>query len=250
MREQKLWILVVVGALIWLGAIGLFIVEFSPETMPLQDTAMVWYSFVVMGCIGLGIALMTTGLAWIYFFASVQKKAVPFFQLVYQKTDLVSLIQQVISQLAQDRRFEPYQLLFYSQQPSYTCEVDRAWFGWALRNLLLYVMRHNPAETEIRVTMQTISNREVLIKIRNNGQSLSPSVFRQLFDSQPMFEQELGVEGSSWSMTVADQLIVAHGGELNMASGEGTGTQITIHLQKPIKEKSPDLSSRGPGIYY
>lgn len=250
MREQRLWILVVVGALIWIGAIGLFIAEFSPETMPLQDTAMVWYPFVVMGLIGLGIALMTTGLAWIYFVSSVQKKAVPFFHLVSQKTDLVPLIQKVISQLEEDQRFRSYQLLFHSQQPSFSCEVDRAWFGWALRNLLLYIMLHNPAKTEIRVTLQSVSNKEIVIKIRDNGQGISPSVFGRLFRSQPFVEHELGVEGSSWSMAVVDQLIIAHGGELDMASGEGTGTQITIHLQRPLDEKSPDLFSRDPGIYY
>lgn len=250
MREKRLWILVVVGALIWVGAIGLFIAEFSPETMPLQDKAMVWYPFVIMGLIGLGIALMTTGFAWIYFVTSVEKKAVPFFQLVRQKTNLVPLIQKVIHQLAQDQRFQAYQLHFHSQQPSFLSEVDRAWFVWALRNLLLYVMLHSPGETEIRVTLQSISEREIQIKIGDNGQGISPSIFSQLFASQLSTEDEWGVEGSSWSMTVADQLIVAHDGELNIASREGTGTQITIHLQKIIKQKSPDLFSRDPGIYY
>ena len=69
----------------------------------------------------------------------------------------------------------------------------------------------------------------VLISVKDNGNGISPKVLDKIF--QPFFTTKPTGEGTGLGLSLAYDIMKAHGGEIKVESTEGQGTEFFIHLK-------------------
>jgi two-component system NtrC family sensor kinase len=78
-----------------------------------------------------------------------------------------------------------------------------------------------------RITIRTARARErVEIAVADDGIGIAPQVVSRLFD--PFFSTKEG--GSGLGLTLTQQIVKDHGGELTVASTVGAGTTFTVRV--------------------
>jgi signal transduction histidine kinase len=69
---------------------------------------------------------------------------------------------------------------------------------------------------------------EITIQVSDNGRGIPPEIISTIFD--PFFTTHDVGGGTGLGLSVARDVIVAHGGTIDVASRVGEGTTFTIHL--------------------
>ena len=73
---------------------------------------------------------------------------------------------------------------------------------------------------------------EILITITDNGIGMSQETIDKVF--QPFFTTKPTGQGTGLGMSLAYDIIQAHGGELSVESEEGVGSEFVIVLPKKV----------------
>ena len=71
-------------------------------------------------------------------------------------------------------------------------------------------------------------NNKVEISVSDNGTGIPQNVVDQIF--QPFFTTKPTGEGTGLGLSLAYDIIKAHGGEIKLKTKEGEGTEFTIEL--------------------
>jgi signal transduction histidine kinase len=112
--------------------------------------------------------------------------------------------------------------------------------------------RHNPINTSspahpvstsptIWISTKLLEDNQAVIRIRDNGLGMPPSVVRRLFD--PFFTTKPVGKGTGLGLSISHQIIVEkHGGFLQCYSEPGQGAEFWIQI--PI---SPSVRALGSG---
>ncbi len=108
-------------------------------------------------------------------------------------------------------------------------EIDPVRIREVLINLLANAMRHTGHDGPggaITLTAES-RDRRVIVSVTDNGSGISPDDLPRIFDR---FYKGSTSHGSGLGLTIARNLIVAHGGEIHAVSEPGRGTTITFTL--------------------
>lgn len=107
--------------------------------------------------------------------------------------------------------------------------IDPKRFGRVLDNLIGNAITHNPVHTPIHISV-VLDDDLVLLKVRDEGVGMSPEIIENLFDRYYRGTNTTSEEtGTGLGLTIAKQLVEAHGGRINVHSNEH-GTTVTIRL--------------------
>jgi two-component system, NtrC family, sensor kinase len=71
-------------------------------------------------------------------------------------------------------------------------------------------------------------NDSVEIKVKDNGDGISPKILDKIF--QPFFTTKPTGQGTGLGLSLAYDIVKAHGGEIKVETAEGTGTEFVIQL--------------------
>jgi signal transduction histidine kinase len=111
-----------------------------------------------------------------------------------------------------------------------TREIDPDRMAQAIGNLLSNAIKYTPKEGEVRVTA-VAQHDAVVITIADTGPGIPPDEQTRVFEpfyrsrAQTRFPQGMGL-----GLTIARDLVEAHGGQLTLASEVGKGCQFTITI--------------------
>ncbi|AGN70620.1 sensor histidine kinase [Paenibacillus caseinilyticus] len=162
------------------------------------------------------------------FLAIIQQKAAHLQELVQDlnetvhgqiplRTEIIDLI-ELVRRTAADVGSAPwaggYLLRMDSESGPITAECDPKLITRAIRNLLVNAVIHNPEGTMITVRIAQHPDRAAEIRIEDNGIGFNETV-----------------ERSGLGLSIAKQLIEAHGGTMNVYSKPNEGTTLSIRLQ-------------------
>jgi signal transduction histidine kinase len=110
-------------------------------------------------------------------------------------------------------------------------DVDPERIGQVLRNLLSNAVAHTPQGGAISVTASAGSG-EVAVSVRDTGSGISaehlPYVFDRFYRADKSRTRETG--GAGLGLAIVRQLVVAHGGAINVTSEPGQGSTFTFTL--------------------
>jgi two-component system sensor histidine kinase BaeS len=115
-----------------------------------------------------------------------------------------------------------------------TLDIDPDRLGQALGNLLNNAIKYTPKGGSIAVTAGLCSE-ALRIQIRDTGPGITSEeqerIFAPLYRSQPgrRFPQGMGL-----GLTIARDLVAAHGGHLDLVSTPGQGSEFTISI--PVRD--------------
>jgi signal transduction histidine kinase len=95
-----------------------------------------------------------------------------------------------------------------------------------IANLVSNALRHTPSGGSVDVSIASADN-AVTIDVRDTGEGMSPDDLARAFER---FSKGAGSHGSGLGLTIARNLVRAHGGEMSAASQPGRGTTVTFTL--------------------
>jgi len=150
--------------------------------------------------------------------------------LTRTRTDLAELAAAAADSLA--RRFEVAGITLDRELSASPVLADPHWLHQVITNLLTNALKFTPAGG--RVTISTgSSGTEAVLRVTDTGAGIPADDLPRIFDRFFRGQQAAQVSGSGIGLTVAAELVQAHGGRLTAASqtqGPGHGTELTLSL--------------------
>lgn len=122
-------------------------------------------------------------------------------------------------------------------------EWDQERISQALSNLIGNAVQHGAEGTSVNVELQG-EEEEVAIVVHNRGVAIPPDQFAGIFN--PMKERDAAQRASTRGPTsslglglyIAERIVSAHEGRIEMASSELSGTTFTVYLPRHDKSKA------------
>ncbi|QDS33187.1 HAMP domain-containing histidine kinase [Brevibacillus brevis] len=150
-------------------------------------------------------------------------------QLDKKQTDIIPFLRELVD----DAQYQPSVgkslLHFQSDQETLVYRYDEHVLRRALTNFLMNAVIHNPAGTEITLSVQC--DTELTITITDNGIGMTAEEQKKLFERYYRgTSTDTPIGGTGLGMAIAKQLIVAHRGTIQVQSSPGKGTTINISL--------------------
>lgn len=146
--------------------------------------------------------------------------------------DLIELAREAAVALANDPRAARTQVLFDEPLGSgaITVSADSALLRRALANLLVNAAVHNPDGTTVHVTAAH-EGPWALVRVTDDGVGMDDATRERLFDRYFRgTSTRVDADGTGLGMAITRQIVVAHGGAIDVASAPGHGTTVQITL--------------------
>jgi len=112
-------------------------------------------------------------------------------------------------------------------------EVDPLRIREVLTNLISNALRHTPEGGRVSVAAAADA-KSITVSVSDTGSGIAASELPKIFDR---FYKGRASRGSGLGLTIARNLVVAHGGEIRADSVEGRGTTVTVTL--PLQPPRP-----------
>jgi two-component system phosphate regulon sensor histidine kinase PhoR len=119
-------------------------------------------------------------------------------------------------------------------QPRVDIRADREALALALRNLLDNAVKYSPVASLVTTRVER-TNGSVRIHVSDDGPGISKDEQRLIFRKfiRGAAARRSDVKGTGIGLTMADEIVKAHGGRLELASEVGNGSTFTIVLPAP-----------------
>ena len=113
---------------------------------------------------------------------------------------------------------------------------DEARLAQVMTNLIGNALEHGAPDTPVSVSLEGLKT-EVTIAIHNHGVPIAPSMVSRVFDPMKRRQTRGGRVGPPSShlglgLYIAERLIAAHGGTIDVSSSASAGTTFTVHLPR------------------
>jgi signal transduction histidine kinase len=141
--------------------------------------------------------------------------------------DVGTVVRNIVDELA---AVYPDRHLAVECSGNLIARVDAKRISQVASNLVANALQHGPANGQ--VTVRALGDVDaVILEVHNTGKAIAPARVETLFDplSRPRTSEaddaRLGL-----GLYIAQQIVLAHGGTIDVASTDGTGTQFTVRL--------------------
>jgi two-component system sensor histidine kinase BaeS len=112
-----------------------------------------------------------------------------------------------------------------------TLDIDPARIRQVLENLIANALRHTPrgGRVCVRCSVSEASDgpRHVTLAVEDTGVGIAPEDLPHIFDR---FAKAHDSRGMGLGLTIAKNLVAAHGGDISATSDLGKGTKVWIQL--------------------
>jgi signal transduction histidine kinase len=161
-------------------------------------------------------------------------------ELEYQPVALSDWLYKVLrpwQTAAHDKHLE-WQIDIAPDLPVISIDPDR--LAAAVENLVSNAIKYTHSGGKVRVNT-TVEGPEVLIRVMDNGSGVGVDEQQKIFE--PFYRGNQGKrfkQGMGLGLTIARDLVEAHGGSISLESEPDNGSTFTIHL--PLARNEPPIS--------
>jgi two-component system sensor histidine kinase BaeS len=141
--------------------------------------------------------------------------------------DLAELAATAADSLA--RRFEAAGITLDRELAPSPVLADAHWLHQVITNLLTNALKFTPAGGGVTIGTERTGDNAVL-RVTDTGAGIPADDLPRIFDRFFRGQQAAQISGSGIGLTVAAELVQAHGGRLAAASELGHGTQMTLSM--------------------
>jgi signal transduction histidine kinase len=148
-----------------------------------------------------------------------------------QARNLVEVISTILEQLKRLPESENKIFSLETKKNIILFNMDEKYLKRAIENLIANSIKHNPPDTKIRIILhENVSlQKEIQITIEDDGIGMDQNTIERLFDRYFRgVSTSSNTSGSGLGMAIARQIIIAHGGNLEIYSKPQLGTKCTI----------------------
>ncbi len=148
--------------------------------------------------------------------------------LTRERLDLPALVGDVAEALRPTAQMKDIDIAL-DMAPAHA-EGDEILIQNALRNVLDNAIKYSPAETVVTLSVRN-GGGEAQVMVRDQGPGFGQASATQLTERFRRGDQVEGVVGSGLGLTIADEVLRAHGGRLDLTSNEeGAGACVSLIL--------------------
>ena len=168
----------------------------------------------------------------LFLFSKLDLKKVPF---NYEKVEILAYLQDCIEELQFDMEKNQITLNFFADTSKLVLVVaDREQLKRAIFNIFQNAIKYMDKEQgKIDLFLQT-GEKDVTIKVIDNGQGISPDtlpfIFEQFYRVEPSRSEATG--GSGLGLAIAKRIVEEQGGRIWVESDEGKGTSLYFTLRR------------------
>jgi two-component system OmpR family sensor kinase/two-component system sensor histidine kinase BaeS len=146
-----------------------------------------------------------------------------------EPTDAAILAQEVVNSFAGEARTRSVSITLDAAADLPLVDLDPLRIREVIANVLANALRHTPPGGSISVTLAH-SGGGISVTITDTGTGLAEEDLPKVFDR---FYKGRSSSGSGLGLTIARNLVRAHGGEIRAESQPGRGTTITFTVGSP-----------------
>jgi signal transduction histidine kinase len=143
-----------------------------------------------------------------------------------EPTDLGALLPEVAAGYRGQAEQARVQLIVSVADAVPLIEVDPARVREVVANLLANALRHTPSGGSVDVAARLVGD-EVEVTVRDTGRGMDPDELDRSFDR---FYRSPDSPGSGLGLSIARDLVQAHGGTMTASSEPGRGTTLRFSL--------------------
>jgi len=159
-------------------------------------------------------------------------------ELVTEPVDLVAVAREVV-QAAQVLPGAP-PIRFSPANRSLHIRGDAARLGQVLFNLMANAIEHAPRSATIDVAVRRMGP-HAEVEVRDHGEGIPTDSLPTIFEPYGRLGQPRRRTGLGLGLYVAREIVIAHGGTIEVSSQAGEGTAVTVRLplgQRPARHRS------------
>ncbi|WP_374963146.1 ATP-binding protein [Lysinibacillus sp. RS5] len=162
----------------------------------------------------------------------------------FEQNNLVNILKDVLEQLYRLPESKNKMFSFESSKKQIILNMDTRYLKRAFENLIANCIKHNPPETNIEIFLHEDLSypRQIRVVIKDDGVGMDQETIEHLFDRYYRgTSASSNNQGTGLGMAIAKQIIIAHGGEIDIKSKPQLGTKynITFPLECTNLEKIP-----------
>lgn len=148
--------------------------------------------------------------------------------LARARVDLAELARQNVTALEPTAAMKDIDLRLYAEPAE--IDGDAVLLGSALRNVLDNAIKYSPEDTSVRLRVGTRAG-SACIWVTDEGPGLGEGPVERLTERFRRGHNVEGIVGSGLGLTIASDVLRAHGGRLDLGAGpEGRGTCVVLCL--------------------
>jgi signal transduction histidine kinase len=116
---------------------------------------------------------------------------------------------------------------------------------YACYNLLTNAVKYSPQRTEVRVSAWKESG-HVRIAVKDQGIGMDQKEVKQIFQKfyRTKKAEESGEAGTGIGLSIVQQIVEQHGGEIDVVSQPGAGSCFTVVLPAAVATPNPAVAER------
>ena len=148
-------------------------------------------------------------------------------KLQREATDISGLATDVVNGFAGEATTRGVTLTADAPHNLPSIDVDPVRIREVIANLVSNALRHTPQGGSVAVRVRMPDRGRAEVQVADTGSGMSPGDLARAFDR---FYKGPNSRGSGLGLTIARNLVTAHGGEIRATSEAGRGTTITFTL--------------------
>src|SRR5699024_11102555 len=141
-----------------------------------------------------------------------------------EETNMEHFVREIIIDLLNDPQFSSEEIEYVSETADLVWIIDRHLMKRALLNFIYNAFIHNE---QVKLTIKITKDS---IMIEDNGKGISPSEQEQVFTRYYRGTNTIDIKGTGLGMAISRDIIIAHGGDVQLTSEINQGTKIEIKL--------------------
>ncbi|HEY2749438.1 MAG TPA: ATP-binding protein [Polyangia bacterium] len=148
-----------------------------------------------------------------------------------EPTDLGEIARAIVDEL---RAAEPERAVELEVRGDARGRWDPARLGELMSNLVGNALEHGAAGEPVRVIIDVVGD-ELWLRVHNGGSAIAPALREALFEPFRRGEAQSGAvrsRGLGLGLYIVRQIVLAHGGAINVDSSDGDGTTFTVRLPR------------------
>jgi two-component system OmpR family sensor kinase/two-component system sensor histidine kinase BaeS len=145
-----------------------------------------------------------------------------------EPTDLIDLVNDVVRSMQPEAHGKSVSLSANGSHGTKPVDLDPVRIREVLTNLLSNALRHSTTRGSVTVSVGE-KDGSVAVTVRDRGEGMSPEELSRVFDR---FYKGEGSRGSGLGLSIAKNIIMAHGGAIEASSELGKGTTIEFSLPR------------------
>ncbi len=158
-----------------------------------------------------------------------------------EDANAADLARQVIEEFREHSSVGAHKVELQAPSGPLPIRADRDALALALRNLLDNAVKYSPEDSTVSVSVES-RNGLAGISVQDQGVGIPKQEQREVFRkfNRGSSAKKLNVKGTGIGLTMADQIVKAHGGRLELTSEPGCGCRfiilLPIHADQTCKE--------------